>query len=57
MCCRRLGAAAASILSQNLERQAFFHLKFLIRQSTNINAVEVFKLKYFNLQYSIYDHQ
>ena len=24
MCSRRLGAAAASILSQNLERQAFF---------------------------------
>ncbi len=24
MCCRRLGAAAASILSQNLEWQGFF---------------------------------
>jgi hypothetical protein len=24
MCCRRLGAAAASVLSQNLERQGFF---------------------------------
>ena len=24
MCCRRLGAAAASILSQNLEMQGFF---------------------------------
>jgi hypothetical protein len=39
MCYRQLGAAAASILSQNLERQAFFHFSFKIF-NTSINKYQ-----------------
>jgi hypothetical protein len=45
MCCRRLGAAAASILSQNLELQGFFRDAERKKETSGKDNEKVKKIK------------
>jgi hypothetical protein len=45
MCCRRLGAAAASILSQNLELQGFFRDAERKKEASGKDNEKVKKIK------------